>query len=262
MRIGLEREDLGGADSASDGDGEQSYGSASHDGDRACGDLAGEHGVNGVAERIEQGSVIGRNGRIDLPNVRFRDTHVFGEGAVFVDADDLYVRADVSFADAALVTLAACNVHLGRDEITFLYCGDFIAHGDNVPAEFVSRNERRLDAAGSPLVPVIYMEVGAADTGDFYLHQNVAGAIARDFDFADLGAGLRLRLDYGHHGLLHRSGQKGDFTTSPANPASRWPSSHIRWTGRGRCSESAMRRRAGVSPTRRSGRRGRRSARW
>src|SRR4051812_33797860 len=113
MRVGFEREDLSGADGASDRDGEESYRSASDDGDRACGDLAGEHGVNGVAEWIEQGSVVGRNGRIDLPDIRFGDAHVFGEGAVFIDADDLNVGADVGFADAALVTLAAGDVHLG-----------------------------------------------------------------------------------------------------------------------------------------------------
>src|SRR5207302_174818 len=90
MLVGLEREDLRCSHGAGDGNGKQSDRSAADDGDGAGGDLAGENGVDGVAERIEQRSVVGRYGRIDLPDVRFGDAHVFGEGAVFVDADDLH----------------------------------------------------------------------------------------------------------------------------------------------------------------------------
>src|SRR6266850_574242 len=211
MLIGFEREDLRCSDGARDGDGEESNRTAADDRDRAGGDLAGENGVDGVAERIEQRGVVGWDGRIDLPDVRFGDAHVLGEGAVFVDTNDLYIGADVSFADAALITLAAGDVHLGGDEVAFLDGGDFVADGDDIAAELMPGYERRLDARGGPLVPVIYMEVGAADAGDLHLHQNVARAVARDGDFADLRACLRLRLDYRHHGLLHRSGQKGDF---------------------------------------------------
>src|SRR4051812_2335964 len=75
-------------------------------------------------------------------------------------------------------------------------------------------HERRLDASGGPLVPVIYMEVGAADAGDLHLHQNVTRAVARNGDFANLRARFGLRLDYRHHGLLHRSEEKGDFSRS------------------------------------------------
>ena len=201
--VRLERENLRRADGACDCDSEKSDRTAADDRDRAGGDLAGEHGVYGVAERIEQRGVVGRDRWIDLPDIRFGDADVLGEGAVFIDADDLNVGADVSFADAALVTLATRHVHLGRDEVAFLYGGDLVTHGYNIPAKFVSGNERRLDASGGPLVPVIYMEVSAADAGDFHLYQNVARAVARHFDFADLGAGFGFRLDYRHHGLLH-----------------------------------------------------------
>src|SRR5205823_5903179 len=105
----------------------------------------------------EQRGVIRRDRRIDLPDIRFRNAHVLGEGTIFIDANDLYVGTDMGFTDAALVTLAAGDVHLGGDEVAFLHGGDFVADRDHVPAELVAGNERRLDAAGGPLVPVIYM---------------------------------------------------------------------------------------------------------
>src|SRR5262249_20820789 len=154
---------------------------------------------------------------------------------VRVDADDLYVRANVRLSRAALVTLAAGDVHLGGDEVAFLDCGDFLADGGDVSRELVAGNKRRLDASGGPLVPIVDMQIGAADARDLHLHENIPRPETRDFDFADLGAGLGLRLDYRHHGLLHRSGQKEDFTTSPSNRASRWPSSRTPSIARAGC---------------------------
>ncbi len=66
----------------------------------------------GVAQRIEHTGVVGGDGRVDLPDIRFRNLHIFREGAVGIDADDLHMLADVGFTGAALVTLAARHVHL------------------------------------------------------------------------------------------------------------------------------------------------------
>ena len=131
---------------------------------------------------------------------------VFGEGAVGVHADDLDVLADVRFADAALQALAAGHVHLGGDEIAFLHAGDLVADGLHRAAELVSGNERRMNAALRPLVPVVNVQVGAADGGDLDLDQDVGAAELRFGNFADLGARRGLRLYNGKHGIRHEDG--------------------------------------------------------
>ena len=171
----FEGEDLGGSAGARHRDGEQADGAASGDGDALGGDLAGQHGVHGVAQRVEDGRVLLRDRRIELPDVDLGNDDVFGEGAVGVDADDLHVLADVRLADAALQALAAGHVHLGGDEVAFLHAGDIVADGLDGAAELVAGNERRMNAALRPLVPLINVQVGAADGGHLDLDQDVGG---------------------------------------------------------------------------------------
>ena len=140
-----------------------------------------------------------RNRRIELPDVRLGDDDVLGECAVGVHADDLHVLADVRFADAALQALAAGHVHLGGDEVAFLDAGNFLAHGFDDAAELVPGNERRMNAALRPLVPLINMQVGAADGGHLDLDQNVGRSELRFGNFANLRARRGLRLYNSKH---------------------------------------------------------------
>ena len=162
MFIHLEGEDLCGATGASDGDGEQADRAAAGDRNALGGDVAGEHGVYRVAQRIEDAGVFLRNRGIQLPDVRLGDDYEFGERAIGVDADNFYVLADVRFANPALEAFAAGHVHLGRDKIAFLHAGDVFAHGFDDPAKLMSGDERRMNAPLRPLIPLVDMEVGAA----------------------------------------------------------------------------------------------------
>ena len=104
---------------------------------------------------------------------------VLAEGSVCIDADDLHVLTNVSFAGATLQALAAGYMHLGRDEVAFLHAGNFVAEGHNFAAEFVSGNQRRMDAVLSPAVPVINMKVSAADASAQDSDQNIVDADGR-----------------------------------------------------------------------------------
>src|SRR5579859_1685977 len=130
----------------------------------------------GVAQRIEHRSVIRWNGGIDLPDVRFRNADVLSEGAVGINPDDLHELADVGLAGAALEAFSAGDVHLGGDEVTLFHGRDLAADGGHSSAKFVSGDERRMDAALRPCVPIVYVKVGAADRGDLYLDQHVGVA--------------------------------------------------------------------------------------
>src|SRR5580704_1838856 len=205
MLVDFDSEDLCCAHGASDGDREQADGAATGNGDRAASDFSGEHRVYGIAQRIKDGGVLLRNARVELPDVRLGDDHVFGESAVGIDANDFHVLADVSFAGAALQTFAAGDVHFRGNEVAFLHAGDFVAEGHHFAAEFVSGNQRRVNASLRPAVPLIDMKIGAADGGDFDFDQDIGTSEGGDFDLADVGARSRLGFHYCQHGFKHQS---------------------------------------------------------
>src|SRR5262249_32959179 len=152
-----------GPDSSSHCDGEQTDGTGSGDRYGFRRDLAGEHGVHSISQRIENRSVLLGNGWIQLPDVGFWDLYELCEGAVSIHADDFYELADVRVAGTALQALAACDVHLGGNEISLFDAGDFAAVCDHLAAKFVSRDERRTYAALGPTIPIVDMQIGTAD---------------------------------------------------------------------------------------------------
>ena len=107
------------------------------------------------------------------------------------DADDLDVLANVGFACSALVTLATVDMHLGRDEVTLFHGRDFISDSRDFAAEFVSRNERRMNAGLSPGVPIENVEICAANGCDFDFDQDFCWAELESY-FADLDTRFRL----------------------------------------------------------------------
>src|SRR5208282_2002118 len=198
----FDREDRGCTYGSRHRDRKQADGTTAGDGYSFRGNFSGEHRVHGIAQWIE------------VPDIRFGDDHVLGKSSVGVNADNFHVLADVSFTGAALQALAASYVHFGRYEIAFLDAGDFIAERDHLAAEFVSRNERRMNAPLRPAVPFIDVEIGAADGGDFDFDEDVGVAIAWNFDFADFRARRGFRLDHCEHGGRRSAGHGSPFMSS------------------------------------------------
>lgn len=87
------------------------------------------------------------------------------EPAIPVHPDDLRMLEDVRLAGWALQALAAGHMHFGGYEVAFLHAGHFVANSLDHAAEFVPWNKRRMDATLRLLVPVVDMQVGAADRG-------------------------------------------------------------------------------------------------
>ena len=141
--------------------------------------------------------------RIDFPNIRFRDGDVFGESAIGIHAQNFHVLADVRFARAALVALAAGNVHFRADEVALAHAGDFIAHGRHFPAELVAGNERRVNAPLRPGIPIVDMQIRAAHRRDLHLNQNVLPPKRRDPYLAHFRSRLGFRLNHRHHCACH-----------------------------------------------------------
>ncbi len=205
MLVDLEGEDLRGSTGTCNGDGEQADGPASRDGHGFGGDVAGEDCMYRIAQRVENRCILLRNGRVELPDIALGDNDILGEGTIGVDTNDLYVLTDVRFSNAALQALAAGDVHLGRDEVAFLHAGDVFAYGFHDAAKLVAGDERRVNTTLSPLVPVVDVQVGAADRSDLDIDEDFIGSKFGAGNFTDLCAGSRLRLYDSKHGIGHEN---------------------------------------------------------
>src|SRR6476646_44079 len=64
-------------------------------------------------------------------------------------------------------------------------------------------NQWRLDAVLIPLVPVVYVQVRAADRGDLDFDQDIVRAKLRAGHLAHVRARSSLRFYYGKHGFRH-----------------------------------------------------------
>ncbi len=96
----------------------------------------------------------------DLVDVRLRRAHVFGEAAVFADADRRPLLAVIALFAAAVKTVAAKNAGIDRDAIAGLRGFHRGADLDDRPDRFVAADER---VAGGDEAAVKNMLIGSAD---------------------------------------------------------------------------------------------------
>ena len=75
------------------------------------------------------------------------------------------VRAEVPPAGHAVAAAAADDVPLAADEVARLEVGDVRADLDDLADELVADDERHRDRLLRPGVPLVDVEVGAADPG-------------------------------------------------------------------------------------------------
>ena len=123
-----------------------------------------EGGVRGVAEGIHNGSHVVADARVEFHDVALGNAEVFGKRAVTVNAHADAVLANVLQAAAAIAAVAAGDVSLARHAVAHLdvahACADFLHHAHI----FVTDGHGRFDGLLAPFVPLINMEVGAANS--------------------------------------------------------------------------------------------------
>ena len=139
--------------------------------------------VRGVSERIHDCDEIVRYARIDLHHIGGRDTEVLGKGAVAVHAYAYGIFAYMFAASAAVAAMAAGYMPLSGDAVADLVVTDSAAELDNLAYIFVAYGHRRLDCVLGPLVPIVDVQVSAADRDLPYLYKNV---IHTDFRHRDV----------------------------------------------------------------------------
>ncbi len=203
MLVDLDRKHRGRADRLGDSNRKQADRPAARDGHALGSNLAGQNRVYRIAQRIENRRVIQWNRGIELPDIRFRNHHVFGERPIGVDADDLHLLADVRFARAALQAFAAGDVHFGGNKIAFLHARNFVAERGHLAAKFMPRNQRRMNAVLRPAIPVVNVQIGSADRGYLHLDQYIAAPEGRNLYLADVRSGRCFRFDDRQHCCSH-----------------------------------------------------------
>ena len=90
---------------------------------------------------------------------------IFAEGAGPVDADAERVAAQMPPARPAIAAMAADDVAFARNTLADLVFGDRRAEIGDGADEFVAGHHRHRHRLLCPLVPVVDVDVGAADRG-------------------------------------------------------------------------------------------------
>ena len=140
-----------------------------------------------------------------MPDVGHRDAEVLGEGAGPVDADALRVLAEMAAAGQAVAAAAADDVPLAGDDVADLEVVDVAADRDDPADELVADHHRHGDGLLRPGVPVVDVDVGAADGRLVDLDQHVVDADFGHGISSSHRPGCGMLLDEGFHGLLHKS---------------------------------------------------------
>ena len=204
LGIHIGRNDLGGARRARDADRETADRPASDNENGAAGNLCGQHRVERVPHRVHDRADFGGDvSPVERQHIGRGHHDVLRKRPVAIDADDARVLADVAVAGAALEAVPADDVTLGGDEVARAESRDAVTDRLDLPGKFVAHDDRRLDAALGPWVPVGDVEVGAADPGV----PNGDQDFTRTGGWLGDGRNLQARAAAGLHNGLHvRSG--------------------------------------------------------
>src|SRR5206468_1858366 len=124
---------------------------------------------------------------------------VIGEAAGTLQPDALAVAAQVPFAGAAVAAMAAGDVSLDRDALTFVKADHLAADVGDLADELVADGHRHRDVALRPLVPVVNMDVGAADGRAPHRDEEVVVPDLGPRHFLEPDARLALGLDERAH---------------------------------------------------------------
>ena len=138
-----------------------------------------------------------------------------------VDADADGVAAQMTPPGAAVAAVAAGHMALARDPVADLQAADFHADFGDFADERMADDHRNRDGGLRPFVPVVDMDVGAADRRLLDLDQHVIVADGGQRGVLHPDAGLGLGLDQG----LHMTPRPRPTLAKSASARSSWPRS-------------------------------------
>ena len=98
---------------------------------------------------------------------------ILRKGAIAINTDAKRIHAEVATAGATIAAYAAGNVTFRRHPIANRKSFDFAATLDNLAEKLVTNCGGNFDRVARPVVPLINMDVGAANSSAFDANQNV-----------------------------------------------------------------------------------------
>src|SRR6185437_4188297 len=137
--------------------------------------------MNGVAERVEDGCDFKRDVVAVLPDVAHWEHDVFRKCASAIDADTVCVGAKMAASSETISAAAADNVAFAADQFAGMEVVYVGADLHDLADEFVSDDQGYRNGGAGPLVPLVDVKVGAADSGE------------QDADFDVINTDVRLR---------------------------------------------------------------------
>ncbi len=130
-------------------------------------------GVNGVSERIEDCRDILIDGRVMTPDVGHGQRDVFRECAWPVDAYAFSVRAKMTPARQAIPATAASHVPFPAHDVPGIKICDVRAHLHNFAHKLVPDHHRDIYGFLRPVVPLINVQIRAADSRAMHTNEHV-----------------------------------------------------------------------------------------
>ncbi len=199
--VGIDVGDDGvaGAGVADDGGGHDADGAGAGDEHILTQHGEGKRRVDGVAEGVEDGGDVERHVLVMPPDIGHGQGDVLGECARAVHADTLRVRAEMASAGQAIAASPASDVAFTAHDVA----GEEVQHVGadfrDAADELVTNGHGHGNDLLGPIVPLVNMHVGAADTGPQHLDENVVDSDFGDFDVFEPQAGLAFTFHQGFH---------------------------------------------------------------
>jgi hypothetical protein len=94
-------------------------------------------------------------------------------------------------------------VRFERHEVSYLRLADVPAALDHFAGALVPEDQGRFDTRLRPRVPVVDVQIGAANSGGEHLHQHVVGANSGDWHVHEFRTRPRTSFTQGAHSLRH-----------------------------------------------------------
>ena len=119
--------------------------------------------MDGIPQRFLQAGKLRRDFPRGLPEDALGKPHELGVGPVLIDAQYPVVLADVRVACPALKAHGARDMRLGRDIVPDGDRRHPRAGLDDLAAQLMADDARRVDAALGPFVPAVDVVIGPAE---------------------------------------------------------------------------------------------------
>ena len=138
--------------------------------------VEGQSGVYRIAKGIENSGDVAIDARIVTPDIGHRQSNELGETTRPVHAHARSVRAQVAAPGHAIAAAAAHHVPFARDQLARVKIDDVGADFHDLADEFMADRHRDRDGLASPLVPIVDVNIRAANSGAVDPNQNVVNA--------------------------------------------------------------------------------------